>query len=130
MKPVDGKISSFIGHHNRSESIFNNGCCFCENTQTYFNDSSIIARAVANGEIAKVLNSEQTGIGGIVFIRHGVYLTVYRNLDKIAVKEGDKVSSDSYIGEAGSNYSGTYKELLFDIYFDARTVNPKEWVQN
>jgi septal ring factor EnvC (AmiA/AmiB activator) len=127
MKPVDGKINSFIGCLNQSESIINTGCCFSENTQTYFNVDNIIAKAVADGEIVKVLSYEQRIL---VIIRHGVYATVYRNLDKIVVKEGDKISTDGYIGEASSNYSRTHKELLFEIYCRAKKLNPNEWVRN
>jgi hypothetical protein len=42
--------------------------------------------------------------------------TVYRNLNKIFVKEGDEISLKSSIGEAALNYRETRRELLFDLY--------------
>lgn len=129
MKPVDGEIDSFIGCP-KSESILDTRCCFGENTQTYFADHAIIAKAVADGEVVRVRTSEQTKAHGIVIIRHGAYVTVYRNLDKIFVKEGDEISKARSIGEAGLGNRGTQKELLFDIYSNTRTINPKEWVLN
>src|SRR5688572_24803107 len=124
MKPVDGNIDSFIGRPIQSNLDLSVSCCFCENTQTFFDDDTIVAKAVADGEIVKVRTSEQTKVHGIVIVRHGSYITVYRNLDKIFVKEGDQVSLKSSIGEAGLSYSGPHKELLFDLYSNAQWLDP------
>jgi len=129
MRPVEGRVDSYIGRPIRSETTKNTSCCFCENTQTFFSDDVIVALAVADGEVEKVRTTEQTKFQGVVIVRHGSYITVYRNLDIIFVKEGDRVSYKSPVGEAGLNYHGTHKEFLFDLYAeDSEWLNPKEWV--
>lgn len=129
MKPADGKIDSFVGCR-KSESILDTHCCFDQHTQTYFSDHAIIVKAVADGKVVKVRTSEQTKVHGIVIIRHGGYFTIFRNLDKMFVKEGDVITTARSIGEAGLGYSGTQKELLFEIYSNGQPINPKEWVLN
>ncbi len=128
MKPVKGRIESYTGCRNESESIIDTSCCFDRDRQTYIDDSTITAKAVADGKVVKVRTSEQTNICGIAIISHGVYTTVYTNLEKIFVKEGDEISSGQSIGEAGENYQGTRKVLSFDMYSKSGAMSPKDWL--
>jgi septal ring factor EnvC (AmiA/AmiB activator) len=57
--------------------------------------------AVFNGEVTKVINLKNAN--PFVMIRHGNYYTVYKNLSKVYVKEGDKVSTKQAIGEIFTN---------------------------
>ena len=47
------------------------------------------ARAVFDGEVSEILKMKN--VNPIVMIRHGNYLTLYRNLSQVYVKKGDKV---------------------------------------
>ncbi len=82
--------------------------------------------AVFNGEVSAVLRMKN--VNPIVMIRHGDYLTVYRNLASVYVKEGDKVSTKQVIGEVFTNQSNGETILTFSIAKGTATENPASWI--
>jgi hypothetical protein len=126
MQPTENNVYNFTCCDDKKTSIFDSGCFPTRNRQTYESDKSFIVKAVANGEVLRVRNSTL----GIVIIKHGAYMTVYSNIDKILVKEGDKVFGGRNIAASRKDYSEKRSELWFEIYFGTEKINPTEWVQN
>ncbi|MFK2819136.1 peptidoglycan DD-metalloendopeptidase family protein [Flavobacteriaceae sp. LMIT009] len=62
-------------------------------------------------------------------IRHGSYITIYKNLEKIYVKKGDKISTRQEIGEVRTNNSSGEAILTFVISKDGKYLNPAYWVK-
>ncbi|GAA3631173.1 murein hydrolase activator EnvC family protein [Flavivirga jejuensis] len=83
-------------------------------------------RAVFNGEVSEILKMKN--VNPIVMIRHGSYLTLYRNLSNVYVKKGDKVSTKQVIGEVFTNPSNGETILSFTISKGTKTENPASWV--
>jgi murein hydrolase activator len=83
-------------------------------------------RAVFDGEVSAVLKMKN--VNPIVMVRHGDYLTIYKNLSEVYVKEGDKVSTKQVIGEVFTNPSNGETILNFSISKGTATENPASWV--
>lgn len=84
------------------------------------------ARAVFDGEVSEILKMKN--VNPIVMIRHGNYLTVYRNLSKVYVKKGDKVKTKDAIGEVFTNPSNGETILRFTLSKGTSTENPASWI--
>lgn len=83
-------------------------------------------RAVFNGEVSRIVVIKNAN--PIVMIRHGNFITAYKNLSKVYVKEGDKVTTKQEIGEVFTNPSNGDTILNFIIYENINTLNPAEWI--
>lgn len=83
-------------------------------------------RAVFDGEVSEILKMKN--VNPIVMIRHGGYLTLYRNLSNVYVKKGDKVSTKQVIGEVFTNPSNGETILSFTISKGTSTENPASWI--
>ena len=84
------------------------------------------ARAVFNGEVIGVVANKN--VNPFVIIQHGNYITYYKNLSKIYVKTGDKVTTKQDIGEVFTNPSTGETILSFVISKDTNTQNPASWI--
>ena len=83
-------------------------------------------RAVFEGEVMSVVTFK--GSNPSVLIRHGNYITVYKNLGKLYVKKGDKVQAKEAIGEVFTNESTGKTEVQFSIFNNVKALNPKGWI--
>ena len=84
------------------------------------------ARAVYNGEVTSCFLVANTYA---VIIQHGNYRTVYSNLSKLNVKQGDKVDTKQIIGTIFTDPEQDQKtELYFQIYKDRNILNPELWI--
>ena len=83
-------------------------------------------RAVFDGEVSQILVIPNAN--PVVMIRHGNYITVYKNMSKIFVKKGDKVTTKQEIGEVFTNKSDGETMLGFGVYKDSKTQNPASWL--
>lgn len=84
------------------------------------------ARAVYEGEVTSCF---LVGNTYAVIVQHGNYRTVYSNLSKLAVKQGDKVSTKQRLGTIYSDPQQDNKtELYFQIYKDRTLLNPALWI--
>ena len=83
-------------------------------------------RAVFEGEVMSVVTYK--GSNPSVLIRHGNYITVYKNLGKLYVKKGDKVKAKQNIGEAFTNQQTGKTEIQFGIFNNVTVLNPKGWI--
>ena len=84
------------------------------------------ARAVYKGEVTSCFMIANTYA---VIIQHGNYRTVYSNLSKLSVKQGDKVDTKQNIGTIFTDAEQDQKtELYFQIYKDRDILNPELWI--
>ena len=85
------------------------------------------ARSVFDGEVCFVTSQ---GNNNAILIRHGLYFTLYSNLEKVFVKVGDKVTTGQDIGRIHTNVSDGKTILHFEIWQENRTtVNPAVWIR-
>ena len=85
------------------------------------------ARTVFEGEVCFVTNQ---GNNNAILIRHGLYFTLYSNIEKVFVKVGDKVAIGQEIGRIHTNVSDGKTMLHFEIWQENRTtVNPALWIK-
>jgi septal ring factor EnvC (AmiA/AmiB activator) len=81
--------------------------------------------AVFNGEVIWVVAMRNAN--PFVIIRHGNYITYYKNLSKVYVKKGDKVTTKQQIGEVFTNRSNGETILSFSISKESSPQNPASW---
>ena len=85
------------------------------------------ARSVFNGEVCFVTGQ---GNNNVILVRHGLYFTLYSNLEKVFVKVGEKVTTGQEIGRIHTNISDGKTILHFEIWQENRTtVNPALWIK-
>jgi septal ring factor EnvC (AmiA/AmiB activator) len=83
-------------------------------------------RAVFEGTVYAIMTPKNGN--NTVMIRHGNYITVYKNLSKFYVSKGEKVSTKQLIGEVITNKASGDSILSFGIYKDSSTQNPSHWI--
>lgn len=83
-------------------------------------------RAVFNGEVL-FIGQIKRGLLYVV-IRHGNYFSSYKNLSKVLVKKGDKISTKQIIGEVFTNKTTGQTQLGFSVFKDTKSQNPAEWI--
>ena len=84
------------------------------------------ARAVFKGEVMQV--QQIKGANQAVYIKHGDYITIYRNLTSVLVKKGDKVTTKQNIGTVYTNPSTGKAALKFYIFRNENKMNPSDWI--
>jgi septal ring factor EnvC (AmiA/AmiB activator) len=84
------------------------------------------ARSVYDGVVTRQFML--AGSGTIVIVQHGTYRTVYGNLSKVYVKEGQKVSTKQAIGQIFTDESNGQAELHFQIWQGSTLTNPEKWI--
>jgi len=70
---------------------------------------------------------EKGDYGNLVYIIHDdSFSTLYAHLDKIKVKEGDKVKQGQVIGTVGNTGKSTAPHLHYEVRLDGEPINPKK----
>ena len=83
-------------------------------------------KTVFEGSVLSVLQFR--GSNPTVLIQHGNYITAYKNLSKVFVSKGEKVSSNQYIGEVFTNSSNGKSTIQFSIFQKTTPLNPLLWI--
>ncbi len=85
-------------------------------------------RSVKPGKV--IVAGYHGSMGNTILIRHdrGVE-TLYGHLDRVFVKEGDKVEEGTAIGTVGNTGQSTGKHLHFEVLIGSYQVDPKKVVQ-
>ena len=83
-------------------------------------------RAVFEGTVQGIMTPKNGN--NAIMIRHGNYITVYKNLSKFYVSKGEKVSTKQAIGEVITNKTSGESILSFGIYKDSSIQNPSHWI--
>jgi len=122
--PVEkGVVSSEYGEHIHPEmkgiKLKNNGI----NIVAALDEK---VRAVFEGEVTRVM--VVPGFNNVVILRHGEYLSVYSNLDKVLLKKGDKVSAGQEVGTIFAPVDKQKAELHFEIWKGKNQLNPSDWL--
>ena len=84
------------------------------------------ALAVFEGEVIGVVVMKN--VNPFVIVRHGNFITYYKNLSKVYVKSGDKVRTKQELGEVFTNSSNGETILSFSISKESDTENPASWI--
>lgn len=120
---TSGIVSMRFGKHRhpivRTTMIESNGVRI--DTEKHSN-----ARAIFEGEVSQI--NKIPGANIAVMIRHGDYITVYNNLDKVYVEKGDTVFRNQDIGRVGKNPSSGKTTLFFQLFKNLRKLNPELWI--
>ena len=85
-----------------------------------------LARSVFDGEVMTVLSFK--GNNPTVLIKHGNFITTYKNLSKVYVKKGDEVKAKQPIGEIFTNPQTGKTTLQFSVFNELKAQNPKNWI--
>tara|TARA_B100000902_G_C27278649_1_gene900361 strand:- start:587 stop:1780 length:1194 start_codon:yes stop_codon:yes gene_type:complete len=120
--PVDkGEIVAYFGEHPHpflsQVTVKNNGI-------TVSTTQGSRARSVFDGEVSKIII--MPGVGKVVMIRHGEYITVYTNLTETFVTTGDKIKTKEEIGIINTDRGKT--ELEFQLWKGSELINPVSWI--
>lgn len=83
------------------------------------------ARCIFEGTVTSVFRTDDYAL---VLVRHGKYISVYCQLDKIHVKSGDKVKAGTIIGDVAKDASGQTR-LLFQLRNEKQKLNPQQWIK-
>lgn len=83
------------------------------------------ARCIFEGTVTSVFRTDDYAL---VLVRHGKYISVYCQLDKIHVKSGDKVKAGTIIGDVAQDASGQTR-LLFQLRNEKQKLNPQLWLK-
>lgn len=81
--------------------------------------------AVFAGDVSLV--TTLPGLGQVVMIRHGKFMTVYANVKSVAVKRGDAVGVGQQIGLAITDADGV-TEVYFELIDERDRQNPEHWL--
>jgi murein DD-endopeptidase MepM/ murein hydrolase activator NlpD len=115
--PIKGKIISTFGH--KSGGLYNDGI----NIQAQNNDP---VKVVKDGVVAYVGN-ELRGYGNLIIVKHsGNWISAYAHLNKLKVKQGDKVTKGNIIATIGSTGNVDHPQLYFGIRKGREAVNPEK----
>ena len=81
--------------------------------------------AVFEGEVTRIFFFQ--GLRNNVMIRHGNYITVYSNLEKVSVKTGDKVRLNQQLGTLPTSGDADECYVHFEIWRETENLNPQAW---
>lgn len=84
------------------------------------------ARAVFNGTVSEV--QAVKGANQAVMVRHGDYITIYNNLERVYVKRGDKVTTEQELGEVATSRTTGKTTLHFLLYKNDQKMDPAAWI--
>ena len=122
--PVDrGSVISSFGEHPHAEyqniKIRNNGI-------DILSASGAQAKVVFDGEVSSVIFI--ANLNYVVIVRHGDYLTVYSNLEKVSVKKGDRVKTHQSLGTVSTGDGESRSRLHFELWQGTIVLNPAAWI--
>ncbi|WP_229211721.1 murein hydrolase activator EnvC family protein [Dyadobacter arcticus] len=84
-------------------------------------------RSVYDGVVLDV--TEMPGMGNVVAIQHGNYMTIYAKMNGVSVRAGQKVKARENIGRVATDSDGT-SELQFQIWKNTSRLNPESWLMH
>lgn len=86
------------------------------------------ARAIFNGTVTKVFSVQGTNFS--IIVRHGNYLTVYSNIEKVSVKAGQTVKTGETLGTVYVDKSQNNLTVMhFQIWKDLEKLDPELWIK-
>jgi septal ring factor EnvC (AmiA/AmiB activator) len=120
---IQGIITEGFGPHQHPTLAnlltFNNGV-------TISTGKGSLARSIFQGEVTGVTSIP--GVGKLVIVRHGEYLSVYTNLDEVYVQTGDKIKAKQNIGKIIFDSEEGKTEMNLQIWRGQNKLNPEDWL--
>lgn len=124
--PVQRSRSLIVGHFGRDEDPFGNP----------ITNDGIYLRTPEGEEVHAVHAGRVTGLthlplhgGWVVIVEHGRYRTVYANLEKVFVAEGQLLASEQTLGLVRTDHRTGETVLHFLLYtLPNRFVDPERWL--
>ncbi len=98
------------------------------------NSNGVRIATEKGAKVRAVFEGEVLAIGQIkrgllyVLIQHGNYASTYKNLSKVLVKKGDKITTKQVIGEVFTNKLTGETLLGFSVFKESKSQNPAEWI--
>jgi len=83
-------------------------------------------RSVFEGKVLNIVQFK--GSNPIVLVQHGNYITTYKNLSKVYVKKGDRLTAKQVIGEVFTNKDTGKTTLQFSLFQNTSPQNPALWL--
>lgn len=80
----------------------------------------------AAGEV--IFTGPKESYGNLVIVDHGTYQTYYAHLQRITVKEGQKVARGDRVGTVGSTGTSTGPHLHYEVRVHGSPVNPRRYL--
>ncbi|MDG1930431.1 MAG: peptidoglycan DD-metalloendopeptidase family protein [Flavobacteriaceae bacterium] len=84
------------------------------------------ARSVFEGKVLNIVQFK--GSNPIVLVQHGNYITSYKNLSKVYVKKGDRITAKQAIGQIFTNRDTGKTTLQFSLFYNTTPQNPALWL--
>jgi murein hydrolase activator len=118
---VEGVITRPFGEYSPMPGIteFNSGVDIATS-------KGAIARAVFGGTVSTVIEDPENG--KVIIIRHGQFLSVYRHLNNVFVKAGDKVETKQTLGTIVYDEQEQVSDLELQIWKGESKLDPQEWL--
>ncbi len=88
-------------------------------------EPNAIVRSVFDGEVTSI--ASVPGMNTVVIVKHGEFYSVYARLEKVFVKNGQKVKAMESIGELHTSSNGL-TEIQFQIWKSTQAQNPQDWL--
>lgn len=128
LRPNDGPITTGYGLRRYYNGVFAND--YYHRGIDYAGGTGSPVKAAAAGKVALV-GYESKGFkihGNVVGIDHGQgVVSIYLHLNRIDVKEGERVKANQVIGGVGSSGAVTGPHLHWGLYVGGQAVDPTPW---
>ncbi len=90
--------------------------------------SGASARAIFKGTVSRVFSVQGTNFS--IIVRHGNYLSMYSNLEKVSVKAGQTVKIGDKLGTIYSDPEQNNLTIMhFQIWKDLQKLDPELWLK-
>ncbi len=123
MPVIQGLVTESFGPHEHP-TISN--FIYVQNGVNIQSGKGSLARCIFQGEVTGVTSIP--GVGKLVIVRHGEYLSVYSNLDEVYVQTGDKVKAKQNIGKIQFDAEEGKTEMNLQIWKGQNKLNPEDWL--
>lgn len=85
-----------------------------------------VARCIFDGEVSQI--SPIRGANPMVLVRHGNYLSIYKNIVDISVRPNQKLKAGDEIGVIGKDPATGKTVLTFVLTKNATKLDPADWI--
>ena len=89
--------------------------------------SNAKAKCIFEGEVSMIKSIGASN--NAILIRHGLYFSLYSNIENVYVKPGDKVKTGQELGRIHTNVSDGKTILHFELWKEMSPVNPTLWIR-
>lgn len=84
------------------------------------------AKSIFNGTVMAIL--KQSEGKKTVMIKHGNYISVYKNLETVYVNKNEKVTTGESLGKIFTKKSDGKTTLIFVLLKNTKRLNPSDWI--